>query len=156
MTDRKEQYVDTLSLVPIFSAIPRDKLMELYDHCELLDFASGDYLMEEGTPAEEIYVVLDGEVSIQLHHNGDEPFEVTRLGVGSCLGETSVIGIQNHSADVVATCDSTFLLLKRTVLMTLFGTDTELFALLVLNIARELARRLKAADHTIELGLNPE
>jgi len=154
MTAQKELYVDTLSLVPIFSAIPREKLMELYDHCELQNFSKGQYLMKEGTAAEEIHVVLNGEVSIQLHSADNTPFEVARLGVGSCLGETSVIGIQKHSADVVATCDSTFLLLKRAVLMEMFRTDTELFALLVLNIARELARRLKAADHTIELGID--
>ncbi len=153
MTDRKEQYVDTLALVPIFSAIPRDKLMELYDCCELLDFSTGHYLMKEGTPAEEIYVILDGEVSIQLHDNDENPFEVARLGIGSCLGETSVIGIQNHSADVVATCESTFILLKRTVLMTLFNTDTELFALLVLNMAGALDRRLNAVDGIFELGI---
>ncbi len=149
MVTEKLQYVDVLGKVPIFSAIDRDKLYDLYDHCELHHADDGEYLMREGTEAAEIYIVLEGEVSVILTQN-EKPFEVARLPVGSCLGETSVIGIQKHSADVKAVGDSVFLVLTRITLMQLYTDDLALFALLVLNIARELARRLKETDQYIE------
>lgn len=151
MVTEKLQYIDVLKQIPIFSAIDSEKLLDLYNQCELYSGVDGELLISKDTEAAEIYVVLEGAVSVILTRGG-EPFEVARLGVGSCLGETSVIGIQNHSADVEIIGDSTFLVLSRVTLMNLYTKDLPLFALLVLNIARELARRLKDTDKYLETG----
>jgi len=151
MTAEKEHYYDVLGLVPIFAAIDNEKLLKLYEKCEIRICSDGEFLIEEDSDVEEIYIVLEGEVSILLHRNGKQ-VEVARMGVGSCLGETSVIGIQHRTADVKVVGNTTFLILTRVTLMNLFSEDLELFALLVLNIARELARRLKNTDHFIEIA----
>lgn len=151
MTTEKERYLHVLEQVPIFAALEKDKILNLYNKCEIRHLKTDEYLIHEGTEAEEIYVVLDGEVSVVLKPKG-EPFEVARFGPGGCLGETSVIGIQKHSADVIVLKDSTFLILTRVRLMELYNEDVSLFAMLVLNIARELARRLKETDRYIETG----
>lgn len=145
----KDNYLDILSKVPIFSAIDRETLLLLYNRCCLKDAVRGSKIIEKNSGAEEIMVVLSGEVSVILNHN-DEDIEVARLSVGSCIGEASVIGIQNHSADVIAIKDSTLLVLSRTELMNMYKDDLNIFAIFVLNIARELARRLKATDNYIE------
>lgn len=151
MTTEKENFVHVLEKVAIFAAVERPKLMKLYDQCEIRHLCDGEYLIKEGTNAAEIYIVMDGAVSVILQRLG-KPYEVASFGVGGCLGEASVIGIQNHSADVVVRGDSMFLVLTRELLMQLYYDDISLFALLVLNIARELARRLKETDHHIETG----
>lgn len=149
MDKRHTQYFSMLNRVPIFSAISKDKLEQLFDRCEIVDKKVGDYLIHEDTQAEEVFVILEGSVTVKLNQGGHE-IEVAQLREGNCLGEASVIGIQNHSANVILIEDSSFLVLSRTLLMKLYSDDLELFSLLVLNIARELARRLKAADHYIE------
>lgn len=151
MVTEKLQYIDVLKKVPIFSAIETEKLLDLYNQCELHSGVDGELLISKDTEAAEIYIVLEGAVSVILTRDGT-PFEVAHLGVGSCLGETSVIGIQNHSADVEIIGNSTFLVLTRATLMNLYSADISLFALLVLNIARELARRLKETDRYLETG----
>ncbi len=149
MTENQEKYLHILSKVPIFSAIDRDKMLHLYERCDLVTMAKGEHLMDEGTPAEEIYVVLSGEVQVILEGEHGN-VEVASWGVGHVLGEASVIGIQNHSATVVVKEDSRFLLLSRSTLMSLYSEDLQLFSMLILNIARELARRLKKANNYIE------
>ncbi len=150
MNTEQEKYLGVLGEVAIFAAIDKDRLLRLYESCEMRKCVDGELLIHEGTDAEEIYIVLDGEVSIILNHN-NTPLEIARLGVGSCLGEASVIGIQHRTADVKVVGTTIFLVLTRVTLMKLFNDDLHLFALLVLNIARELARRLKDADHFIEV-----
>jgi len=150
VTDEKENYFSVLGEVAIFAAIEQEKLVALYESCEIRHMESGEMLIREGTVAEEIYIILEGEVAILLHRN-ERLVEVARMSVGSCLGETSVIGIQHRTADVQATKNSIFLVLTRVRLMKLFTDDLQLFAILVLNIARELARRLKDTDHYIEI-----
>ncbi len=145
----KSQYISVLSKTPIFSAIEKNKLLDLYKRCETITVNQGESIIEEDTGAQEIYVVLEGGVSILLKK--DTKFiEVASFGVGHCIGEASVIGIQNHSATVKAREQSTFLVLSRPILMSLYEDDLPLFALLVLNIARELARRLKDTDHYLQ------
>lgn len=147
--EEKETYVSILGKVPVFSALDREKLLELYDRCALRHCTEDEVLMVENTPAEEIYIVLKGEVKILLDREG-EPLEITRMGEGHCIGETSVIGIQNHSATVVSSCDSTFLVLSRKELFKLYEDAPKIFGILILNIARELARRLKKTDSYLE------
>jgi CRP-like cAMP-binding protein len=60
-----------------------------------------------------------------------------------------VIGIQDHSASAVVIDQSVLLVLSRQILMTLFETDKGLFSLLILNIAREIARRLHHTDEIL-------
>jgi CRP/FNR family transcriptional regulator, cyclic AMP receptor protein len=79
----------------------------------------------------------------------DEPIEIMEFGPGSCIGEASVIGIQAHSASAVVIEDATLMVLSRQVLMNLFEEDKALFSLLILNIARELARRLSHTDEVL-------
>jgi CRP/FNR family cyclic AMP-dependent transcriptional regulator len=147
--DLKSKYISVLAKTPIFSAIEKSKLLELYEKCEIITVENEKAIIEEDTEAEEIYVVLDGGVDILLKKD-KKHIIVASFGVGHCVGEASVIGIQNHSATVVAKGHSTFLILTRPILMSLYSNDLPLFALLVLNIARELARRLKDTDHYLE------
>jgi CRP-like cAMP-binding protein len=60
-----------------------------------------------------------------------------------------VIGIQNHSASAVAKEDTELSVLTRTMLMDIYDRDKNTFSMLILNIARELARRLHHTDQVL-------
>lgn len=137
-----------LKKVTVFSGFDETNIRMVCDRCEVLSFEPGTIIIEECSPATEIFIILRGTVSIILGLR-NEPFELMRFGSGNCLGEASVIGIQKHSASAVAVEESMLLVLSRTVLMEIFETDKTLFSLLILNIARELARRLSQSNELI-------
>lgn len=143
-----KQIVSLLQNVTIFSGFDESQINEICGKCLIMNAGIGEILLEENTPATEIFVLLKGKVSIVLNLKED-PLEVIEFGPGSCLGEASVIGIQEHSASAVVMEDADLLVLSRQVLMNLFETDKGLFALLILNIARELARRLHRTDEIL-------
>ena len=68
---------------------------------------------------------------------------------GHCFGEASVIGIQRHQGTVIATIDTELIVLSREALMSIYDSDKELFSILILNIAREVCRRLYASDDVL-------
>ena len=68
------------------------------------------------------------------------------LGVGECFGEASLMSMHPHTASAVATEDTEVIVLSRHALNQLRYEDPPLFSLLLINIARELARRLKMTD----------
>ena len=68
-----------------------------------------------------------------------------------------------HTATAVSAEDTEIIVLSRHALIELQKQDIEMFALLMMNIARELARRLKETDdillhycHTHETACNAE
>lgn len=147
----KKSYDELLSIlekVTIFAGLPHDGLRLIIDGCKIEKHPVGEVILREGTPATEIFILLEGSVKIVLNL-AEDPLEVCEFGYGHCLGEASVIGINDHSASAVVTRDVTLLVLSRKMLMTLFEHDKEFFALLILNIARELARRLHRTDEIL-------
>jgi CRP-like cAMP-binding protein len=143
-----DEVLPILKRVTIFSGFADNHIRELCGRCALIQACTGDILLEENTPATEIFILLKGKLTIVLNLK-EEPLEVVEFGSGSCVGEASVIGIQMHSASAVVMEDATMLVLSRQVLMDLFESDKSLFSLLILNIARELARRLHRTDEIL-------
>lgn len=137
--------VPILQNVTIFAGFNKDDIVKICESCSIIEAQSGDVLLLENTSANEILIILSGFVKIVLNLKAD-PVELIEFGPGDCVGEASVIGIQNHIASAVVKEDATILVLSRSVLMTLFETDKNLFSLLILNMARELARRLHHTD----------
>lgn len=137
-----------LKNVTIFSGFNDDEIGRICESCSILDTKVGEIILEENTPATEIFIILKGKVTIVLNLK-DDPLELMEFGQGSCIGEASVIGIQNHSASAVVIEDSLLLVLSRQILMDIFNSDKGLFSLLILNIARELARRLHHTDEIL-------
>lgn len=142
------QLLPILQKVTIFSGFTEMQIRDVCNKCSIIDAETGDILLEEKMPATEIFILLIGKVSIVLKLKED-PLEVIEFGPGNCIGEASVIGIQEHSASAVVMENATLLVLSRQVLMGLFENDKGLFALLILNIARELARRLYRTDQIL-------
>ncbi|MBN1577547.1 MAG: cyclic nucleotide-binding domain-containing protein [Chitinispirillaceae bacterium] len=140
--------LETLGNVTIFSGFSDEELQNVCNNCSLFEARIGEVILEEGSPATEILIIIRGLVTIVLNLK-EEPIEIMEFGPGSCIGEASVIGIQSHSASAVVIEDATLMVLPRQELMNLFNEDKGLFSLLILNIARELARRLYHTDEIL-------
>jgi CRP/FNR family cyclic AMP-dependent transcriptional regulator len=148
LTNFKEMY-PIVEKVSIFGGLTGSELQQIYEQCDIMTAKAGEVLIREKTPATEIFIILKGRVKIVLGID-DNPLEVTEFGAGECVGETSVIGVLNHSASVVAVEDSTLLVFTRRHLTDIFHRDKNLFAFIILNIARELARRLHHTDEILQ------
>ena len=132
----------------IFSSFSLDVLHDLLGECPRINKKAGELIVEEGTPASEIFIIISGRVSIILDLATD-PFELAEFGPGDCIGEASVIGVQNHSASARVKEDAELFVLSRSILMSIYEKDKDVFSMLILNIARELARRLYKTDQVL-------
>jgi len=140
--------LDVLKTVTVFAGIDEEHLVRLCEQCKMVSVKAGKAVVEEGTPATEIYIILSGKLKVVLNAK-EEPLEIVELFPGHCVGEASVIGVQNHSATVIVEEDAQLLELSRKVLMDISNYDKDLFSIIILNIARELARRLYHTDRLL-------
>jgi CRP-like cAMP-binding protein len=158
MSDHKElaplaDIDEVLSILKQISILAGLSGEQLHSVCGLLNkvsYEAGETIFEKGDRPSYIYIIKKGRVKLHVCKDS-KILDLVEFGEGQCLGEASVIGIQPHSVSAVAVEDTELIVLSRTMLMSIYESDTNLFSILILNIAREVCRRLHSASETLLL-----
>lgn len=154
MTSRGRQDFDYQSILPllekisIFGGLTVEQQKSLTRQFVAKSFIKGDTIFRQGEACGHIHVIYKGSVEIFIESEGRQ-MNLVVFNAGDCFGETSVLGIQPHSANARALEDTTCMILERKALLRIYETDPVLFGLLILNIARETSRRLYHADQML-------
>lgn len=110
-------------------------------------FESGAIAIREGENAREMFVILGGELEVLKAGPSGGDVRVAMLGPGDLVGEMAILDIQPRSATVRALAPTTLVRISAEhVDRLLYRRDLKAYALFVMNIARELSRRLRVAD----------
>jgi CRP-like cAMP-binding protein/thioredoxin reductase/Fe-S-cluster-containing hydrogenase component 2 len=86
---------------PMFSGLKPVQLREFLIHAELHYLRPGQIVFHRGDSTNSLYIVLDGEVGIQVNQSNLE--EMVRLGPGEFFGEMGLISGRRRAATVVVT-----------------------------------------------------
>lgn len=140
-----ESVVPILSDVAILGGVTEVQCNKIFKRLEIGLFKKGENIFQKGDEPSYIYVVKKGRVVLQII-NQQVNLEKKTLVTGECFGVASLMAMRRHTSTAVALEDSEIMVLSRESLWQLRREDIELFALLMMNIARELARRLKLTD----------
>ena len=143
-----ENVLPILNKIAIFGGLNDTQLYKVFRLLQTVEYAAGEVVFRNGDDPSYIYVIK--RVKIELLLEGERyGLKQAIFGIGHCFGEASVIGIQPHTATAVALDPTELIVLSREALHSIFDDDKELFGLLILNIAREVSRRLKQTDETL-------
>lgn len=143
-----ESVLPIINKISIFAGLSEGQLFTLFQLLEKVAYRAGEAVFEEGDKPSHIYVVRSGRVKLVANRD-DTPLELIEFEQGDCFGEASVIGIQPHGATAVAVEDAELIVLSRNTLLSLYETDLRLYSILILNIAREVCRRLHKTDEVL-------
>ena len=132
--------------VGLFGALSDEFLEHLTTTLSVLRVLPGDTVFREGDPAREIYVVLDGEIEVLKKSRRGRETRVAILGPNDSFGEMSIIDMQPRSATVRALGPARLLKITTEEMDALYRHDLKSYTLIVLNIARDLSRRLRVTD----------
>ena len=110
----------------------------------------GSDVVQEGHTAREMYVVITGELEVVKRGPRGGEARVALFGPGDWFGEMSILDVGPRSATVRAVAPSVLLkVTNEDVERLLYRRDPKAYSLFVMNIARELSRRLRVADGII-------
>ena len=132
--------------IGLFGALPEDVLVRLSQSLRLVEVTPGSTLFKEGEDGRAMYVVLRGEVEVCKRSQRGTDARVALLGPGDWFGEMSIVDVQPRSATIRALAPSSLLCITAQDLDQLYRQDLKAYAIIVLNLARELSRRLRVAD----------
>lgn len=106
--------VEVLRQSRLFRDVALDEIAGLLASCERRTLGAGQTLLSRKAPNDSVYLLLAGLLRVHLTDPNDEP--ASRVGVGECAGEMSVVDGDTVSADVVADRASEVLRIPRKVL----------------------------------------
>jgi CRP/FNR family cyclic AMP-dependent transcriptional regulator len=137
----------TLREIGLFGALSDEVLERIAKMLKTMRVNPGDTIFHEGDGSgREMYVVLDGEMEVSKRSRRGRDMRVAILGPNDCFGEMSMIDMQNRSATVRALGPSRLLKVTSEDMDALYRADLKSYALIVLNIARDMSRRLRVTD----------
>lgn len=126
----------------LFGALNDEQLSKILHFSCRKRYASGEKIFVQGDLPTDIYVVCDGRIDLIVQKNGVFNIEAC-FQVGDSLGETALIGIQPQvGTAIVSGGVAELLVISRQDLLDLYESDKALYAVLMMNIAREVSRKL--------------
>jgi len=137
---------DFLGSIPIFAGLNAAALSEIARAVEEAAFRTGDIIVREGEAGNRMFIIFSGRVEVVKNLAQTHETILAVLRPKDFLGESSIIECVARSASVRAVEDTSLFALKGTDLYRLFKRYPDQYAIMILNIARDLSRRLRAID----------
>lgn len=137
---------DFLGSIPIFAGLNAAALSEIASAVEEAAFCTGDIIVREGEAGNRMFIIFSGRVEVVKNLAQTHETILAVLRPKDFLGEMSIIECVARSASVRAVEDTSLFALKGTDLYRLFKRYPDQYAIVILNIARDLSRRLRAID----------
>lgn len=88
--------------LPIFDALSREHFSALEPLLETISCPAGDFVIEQDTPAEYLYIVLSGAVQISFKPYDGMPITISHVEPGGLFGWSAVIGSGKYTSSVIA------------------------------------------------------
>lgn len=143
MTESTRMLMDR---VPVFAGLKSVVLDDIHGHGRVVSVDPGEWIVHEGTPGNEMFIIETGSVEVVMHPGQPLETHVALLRAGDFFGEMSLIECMPRAASVRCVEAGVLLGLKCGELHHLFHRWPDQYAILILNIARDLSRRLRALD----------
>lgn len=144
--------VSVLRQADIFYELTPTQLELIASICTEKKYPRGEVIFAEQTVGKELYVIADGEVSIEVDpslvgREGSQLYAIATLRRGQSFGEVALVDEGVRSAGARSAAHNTSLvLIPRDKLMLLCDTYPQLGYRLMRNLAADLAMKIRNTD----------
>ncbi|MCB9788617.1 MAG: cyclic nucleotide-binding domain-containing protein [Deltaproteobacteria bacterium] len=137
-----------LQRVPTFAGLTEETLEFLLDQAREVVVEPGQPFFLQGEPGTTVFVLEEGHVDVRKRFDGGD-MTLRMLGPGDCFGEMAVISIMPRSASAFSVGRSTAVSISNGDIARLYERNPAQFAMLIMNLAREVCRRFADADERL-------
>jgi CRP-like cAMP-binding protein len=113
------------------------------EHAKEITVPDGEVIAREGETNDCMYLIKAGEVSIFKRFGTPSPVKLATLGPGQCFGEMCVLETQPRNATAQTAGQTTVVSVPTSAFFQLYQKAPEQYCIILLNIARDLSRRLR-------------
>jgi len=137
--------VEMLRRIPMFSKIEAAKLKLLAFTSERAIFHADEELFHQGDAADAAYIIVDGEVAVEIEAPGGGRIPLARIGRNNIVGDMGIICDVPRTATVTATGPTTTLKISKE----LFFRMVSDFPSMAVEVMRVLAHRVEDTNEKL-------
>ena len=127
----------------IFEDFDPDQVQKVLSYSSTLELAPGEVLIESGKANDTLYLLLEGELKIEVENEGSKVS--FPIHPGDCLGEMSLILDRPTSAKAISSKASRVICIPEQT----FWEEVALTRYGIRNLMATMASRLRRANHSL-------
>jgi len=134
----------TLQKYSVFNGMMEEQIESIFPfmHCE--KYNPDEVIIIEGKPNEKIYFIIEGHVSVTKRG-----VTLASFGEGETFGEMEVLDVTPAIATIKSISAVTVMTISNKSLRDIYKSDISIFSLIIMNLARDLVRRLRKTDEKL-------
>ena len=150
-----EQFgLDYLKQGSTFGALSDDGIRYLFEQGKVLQLEKGELLFQVDDPGNRFYIILQGSFRFFKHHHGKRTY-IRNHVFGEELGFIAMIALHDRRGSAQAAEESIVLEISTFLFNQLQKSLPTDFGLLLLNLARGMARRIRELNNMlVEQNIN--
>ncbi len=143
-----EEKLKFLRGLPFFKDLSYWQLRRLDDIVFERNYEAGEYIFSQGQPGAALFIVLEGQVEIELFEDGKN-YILAKLEKGHFFGELALLDDSPRSASAKALRDTKTIALYRSDLNKMIQVDPQASSLVFRSLATLVGDRLKKTNELI-------
>jgi len=128
----------------LFGGLTEDQLKNIIPLMEQEEYAPGDMIITEGLPNDKVHFIIKGQVSVTKRNT-----TLAKFSEGDAFGEMEVLDVMPAVAAIKAVTQVTIVSISNKTLRAIYNIDIKAFSLIVMNLARDMSRRLRKTDEKL-------
>ncbi len=136
----------------LFKGLSESQLQRLTTTVNEIEVQKGQWLFQEGSTADRVYIIQSGAIEMLTKVNGEYelPIKIIR-SQGGCFGTSALIPPYVYSLSAKCAEDATLLEIRREDLEKISAEDSALGCAIMKNLAQNLLDRLKETRQELKI-----
>ena len=135
---------ETLQKYALFGGLLKEQIENIMPLMNQEKFNPDELIITEGTPNDKIFFLIEGHVAVTKKDKN-----LFHFGEGEAFGEMEVLDVMPAVATIKALSNVTAMSISNKALREIYKLDVKTFSLIIMNLARDLSRRLRKMDEKL-------
>jgi CRP/FNR family transcriptional regulator, cyclic AMP receptor protein len=135
---------ESLQKYSLFGGLEPEQIGKILPLMVLETFGPDEYIITEGKPNDKIYFLIEGTVAVTKNN-----INLSRFGEGEEFGEIEVLDVMSSVASIKTVSNVKLMSISNKALRDIYKLDIKIFSLIIMNLARDLSRRLRKMDEKL-------
>jgi len=128
----------------LFGGLMEEQIESIIPFMQQERYDPDEFIITEGRANDKIYFLIEGQVAVTK-----KDIVLSRFGEGEAFGEMEVLDVMSAVASIKALSNVTLMSISNKSLREIYKLDVKIFSLIIMNLARDLSRRLRKADEIL-------
>jgi len=137
---------NALAAIPVLTGISSPAQTLLAREGIERDFDPGAWIVREGDKGHSLFILVEGDVEVVKHADTPHAVTLATLHRGNFFGEMCIVEPMPRAASVLTLSPVKAIEIKAATLYHLFKEMPDQYSIVLLNVARDMARRLRQLD----------